>query len=341
MVVTCRQVEATVSGQINPIMSPPLCNEDLVCLGLPNLAQTCYMNSTLQSLLRLSGFIQEIYNHQQVWLSHSGSQVIRELDNVGVSRFSNNKMEKRLVLTAFKETVADFNSEFQDDSQKDAHEFLSCVLNMIHSLSSDLQMAAAVMGVTYICPVDAHVFFEMLNTRTCKGCGCQSMREEQYLNLSLVPAGSVSHSLQDYLKGSQLDFECSCGAGESTQQLSFLTLPNVLIIQLNRFRITSTFCLEKVSFPVELTRELVVNPENTITQTGARYSLVSIVSHLGSTAYSGHYICDSSMAHQALEKGDTSDRWLTYNDEHVTTTTGESVCQQRQRAAYLLFYEKQ
>uniref|UniRef100_A0A3B5AFB2 USP domain-containing protein n=1 Tax=Stegastes partitus TaxID=144197 RepID=A0A3B5AFB2_9TELE len=211
------------------------------------------------------------------------------------------------LLTLAAKTLTDFNSEFQDDSQKDAHEFLSCVLNMIQSLSFDLQMAAAVMGVTYTCPVDAHMSFKMLNIRTCKGCGCQSMTEEQYLNLSLVPADSVSQSLQEYLKEGQLEFHCSCGVRESTKQLSFLTLPNVLIIQLIRFRFTSTFCLEKDSIPTELSRELVVNPENTIIQTGTRYSLVSIISHLGPTADSGHYICDSNNAHQAQEADVTSD----------------------------------
>uniref|UniRef100_A0A3B4Z1W7 USP domain-containing protein n=1 Tax=Stegastes partitus TaxID=144197 RepID=A0A3B4Z1W7_9TELE len=265
------QVEANISGQLNPTIAKTLCSEELVCFGLPNLAQTCYMNSTLGRRREL---------HKAVPMCG---------DNVGVSLFSN-KVEKRLVLTAFKETVAEFNSEFQDDCQKDAHEFLSCLLNMIKSLSLDLQMAAAFMGEAYTCPVGAHISFEMLNTRTCKGCGCQSMREEQYLNLSLVPAGSVSQSLQEYLKEGQLDFQCSRGAGESIEQLSFLILPNVLILQLKRFRFTLTFCLEKVSIPVVLTRELVVNPENTITQTGTRYSLVSIVSHLGSTTHSGHSI---------------------------------------------------
>ncbi len=37
---------------------------------------------------------------------------------VGVCHFSSNKAEKKSVLAAFKKTVAEFNSEFEDDSQK-------------------------------------------------------------------------------------------------------------------------------------------------------------------------------------------------------------------------------
>nr|XP_046241209.1 uncharacterized protein LOC124057118 [Scatophagus argus] len=201
--------------------------EELVCLGLPNLAQTCYMNSTLQGLLTLTGFIQEVHNQQMVWSSHPESQFIRQFVEVGVCRFTDNNAEKKGVLAAFKMTVAEFNSEFEDDDQKDAHEFLSCVLTKLRTLSDDLLAAAVDMGISYICPVNAHITFQMLDTRTCKGCGVQSTRVEDYLNLSLdlVPGGSVSQFLQEYLTENQLVCRCECGGEDSSHKYSFLTLP--------------------------------------------------------------------------------------------------------------------
>ncbi|XP_070786305.1 ubiquitin hydrolase B-like [Enoplosus armatus] len=139
---------------------------------------------------------------------------------------------------------------------------------------------------------------------------------------------------------SQLEYRCECDAKESSQQWSFLTLPNVLILQLKRFRFTPSFDLEKIAIPIVLTRELLVKPEGIITdEASTRYSLVSIVSHLGSTAHSGHYICDGAYREQT--SGDVTERWLTYNDDKVSETTGSSVCHLRQRTAYLLFYERQ
>lgn len=41
------------------------------CLRFPNLAQTCYMNSTLQALLTLRPFIQEVNSHRKWWQSHA------------------------------------------------------------------------------------------------------------------------------------------------------------------------------------------------------------------------------------------------------------------------------
>ncbi|XP_017277152.2 ubiquitin carboxyl-terminal hydrolase 37-like [Kryptolebias marmoratus] len=77
----------------------------------------------------------------------------------------------------------------------------------------------------------------------------------------------------------------------------------------------------------------------TTEDTTARYSLVSIISHVGSTADSGHYISDG--VYRNKDMGDVTDCWLTYDDEDVSPTTGASVCQKRATTAFLLFYEKQ
>ena len=52
----------------------------------------------------------------------------------------------------------------------------------------------------------------------------------------------------------------------------------------------------------------------------------------------GHYICDCHYADG--DPDDPTDRWLSYNDHIVTETTGELVCERRQRSSYMLFYER-
>ncbi|XP_030298657.1 uncharacterized protein LOC115597106 isoform X2 [Sparus aurata] len=304
-----------------------LSTEKLVCLGLPNLAQTCYMNSTLQGLLTLTHFMQEVHNQHTVWNFHPQSELIR--------------MEKKCVLFAFKKSIAELNSQFDDDSQKDVCEFLSCVLTKTRSLSVDLHQSAVNMGMTCTCPVNAHMAFQMLSTRSCMGCGLQSKSIKDYVNLSLDLAyrGSVSQFLQSYLKKNQLEYCCkSCSTQESSQQWSFVSLPNVLIIQLQRFTSTKSDNLRKLDIRVEITRELMLNSDsNTTEQT--HYSLVSIISHLGSSAVSGHFICDG--AYRQQESGDMTDRWLTYIDNIIKESTAKFICQLRQKTAYVLFYEKQ
>ncbi|XP_030298666.1 ubiquitin carboxyl-terminal hydrolase 8-like isoform X3 [Sparus aurata] len=318
-----------------------LSTEKLVCLGLPNLAQTCYMNSTLQGLLTLTHFMQEVHNQHTVWNFHPQSELIRLFENVELCHSSTDRMEKKCVLFAFKKSIAELNSQFDDDSQKDVCEFLSCVLTKTRSLSVDLHQSAVNMGMTCTCPVNAHMAFQMLSTRSCMGCGLQSKSIKDYVNLSLDLAyrGSVSQFLQSYLKKNQLEYCCkSCSTQESSQQWSFVSLPNVLIIQLQRFTSTKSDNLRKLDIRVEITRELMLNSDsNTTEQT--HYSLVSIISHLGSSAVSGHFICDG--AYRQQESGDMTDRWLTYIDNIIKESTAKFICQLRQKTAYVLFYEKQ
>ena len=53
----------------------------------------------------------------------------------------------------------------------------------------------------------------------------------------------------------------------------------------------------------------------------------------------GHYICDG--VHPDERPDTPTDRWLTFNDAAVYETTGVSVCRERQKSAYILFYKRQ
>lgn len=60
------------------------------------------------------------------------------------------------------------------------------------------------------------------------------------------------------------------------------------------------------------------------------YQLVSIVSHIGQTAHSGHYLCDAY--------DDAKDCWWHFNDDVVQKRTKYEVFQQRETTGYLFFY---
>lgn len=60
------------------------------------------------------------------------------------------------------------------------------------------------------------------------------------------------------------------------------------------------------------------------------YRLTSVVSHIGSTSSSGHYICD---VHDFKKQA-----WFTYNDLDVTRTQESVVQSERDRSGYIFFY---
>ncbi|XP_047449394.1 ubiquitin carboxyl-terminal hydrolase 29-like [Mugil cephalus] len=304
--------------------------------GFPNPGQICYMNSSLQSLLTLREFIMDVSSQEEVWSLSPGTEIISCLKNIVRCHGSKNAGYKLWALAMFKRVLSVQAPEFGDCHQKDAHEFLTAVVDQIRSLASSLQEFAAFTERSYTCPVKRNLVFTMQNTRKCKSCGAQSIREEDFTNLSLdlVPGSSVQQMLQEYQMETLLEYRCECGGNTSGQRSTFLTLPKFLMLHLKRFTFTQDLLMRKLHYPVDLCRGLLV----TSTQAEGWYSLVSAISHLGSGGNAGHYISDGLHPDHTLE--DHSDRWLLYNDAQVLETTGAFVCETRQKTAYVLFYQK-
>ncbi|KAF3837899.1 hypothetical protein F7725_009667, partial [Dissostichus mawsoni] len=304
-------------------------------LGFPNPGNLCYMNSSLQGLLTLKDFIRDLSQQQEVWSHLPEAEIIRRFMNIVGCHRSADLTLKFWALLLFKKALSVGAPEFRNNHQKDAHEFLTTVLDQMRSVAPQLQDIAACLGRGYRCPVEEHLVFRMQNTRTCRTCGARSTREEDYtsLSLKLLPGASVGDMLQGYLMETELDFRCDCGSNRSVQQPAFKTLPKVLILHVRRICFTPSMQLMKLSDPVTIFRELMV----TSTEDIGWYSLVGIINHLGNNANSGHYIGD--VLHPETGLDDPSDRWLTCNDGEVTRTTGEAVCQQRKYTAFILFYQ--
>ncbi|KAI4792445.1 hypothetical protein KUCAC02_033378 [Chaenocephalus aceratus] len=305
-------------------------------LGFPNPGNLCYMNSSLQGLLTLKGFIRDLSQQQEVWSHLSEAEIIRRFMNIVGCHRSADRTLKCWVLLLFKKALSVRAPEFRNNRQQDAHEFLTTVLDQMRAVAPQLQDIAARLGRVYRCPVEDHLVFRMQNTRTCRSCGAGSTREEDYTNLSLklLPGASVGDMLQSYLMETELDFRCDCGSHRSVQQPAFQTLPKVLILHVRRICFTPSMQLVKLSDPVTIFRELMVSS----TEDTGWYSLVSIINHLGNNTNSGHYISD--VLHPEAGLDDPSDRWLTCNDAEVTRTTGEAVCRQRRDTAFILFYQR-
>ncbi|XP_005740929.1 ubiquitin carboxyl-terminal hydrolase 37-like, partial [Pundamilia nyererei] len=303
--------------------------------GFPNTANTCYMNSCLQSLLNTDEFIRDISHQETLWRAVPEAQLLRRLIDIRDCHNSRDYGLKKHRLKSFKEAFSKHAPEYKGSAQKDAHEFLTLFLNEIKSLSPHLKRKAALLGRSYTCPVEDHHVFKMENMRTCKSCGHQSSHQEEFTNLSLdlVPEGSVKNMLETYLKEQKIEFLCDCGGMTSEVKPSFHTLPRVLILHLKRFGFIKTCKLQKVNDPVRLQRDLVVSSK----QGDGCYSLISIISHYGGTE-SGHYICNS--VHPDASPQVTSDPWLTYNDAQVLHATGCAVFEEQQHSAYILFYKR-
>ncbi|KAM4742723.1 ubiquitin carboxyl-terminal hydrolase 37-like [Anableps anableps] len=281
----------------------------------------CYMNASLQSLLTLKEFVEDIKSQEDVLVLCSEAQLMRCFLNIVRCRSSPDSRLKLEVVMRFKRVLSIQAPEFGQDGMKDAHEFLTAVLNQIRKLLLPLTETAITMGRNYCCPVQRHLQFKMQNMRTCKGCGVQSIKEEDFimLSLDLIAGGSVQDMVNMHQMERELEFRCECGGNTSSLASKFLTLPNYLILHLKRFMFTENLVMVKLEDPIILCREMTVAAH----QCGQRYSLVSVISHIGSSARRGHYVNDGLHPDHPLEDG--TDRWLHFNDIFVLETSGAMV----------------
>ncbi|XP_048847593.1 ubiquitin carboxyl-terminal hydrolase 37-like isoform X4 [Brienomyrus brachyistius] len=233
-------------------------HQRLVCLGLPNLGQTCYMNATLQCLFHLPTFCEDVRRQEEHWDLVPYADLIRHFAELLPARLGSSSKQKKTFLRNLIHSVSD---QFAEDEQNDAHEFFSCLISQLNELGKLIQ--AWETTAAYACPVEGNLSFEMLCQRTCTSCGAQSSRMEEFTNLSLdvLPHSSVEDLLKIYFKDSEVEFRCAtCRGSHAVLSWAFITLPRVLVLHMKRFSFTPQFELVKVQDPVLLRREISLLP---------------------------------------------------------------------------------
>ena len=112
----------------------------------------------------------------------------------------------------------------------------------------------------------------------------------------------------------------------ASYQTILYTTPEILILVLNRgkgieFKV-------KLEFPEKLNLENYVKMKNT----GYQFQLIGVVTHMGESGASGHFI--------AYCKSPIDKEWYRYNDDLVTTVTNFQKEIIDYAMPYILFYEK-
>ncbi|XP_054884324.1 uncharacterized protein LOC129359018 isoform X2 [Poeciliopsis prolifica] len=202
-------------------------HQNAMLLGFPNVNMICYMNASLQTLLTLKEFVEDIKSQEDVLALCPEAQLMRCFLDIVECHCSPDSRLKLEVVIRFKKVLSFQAPEFGYEGMKDAHEFLTAVLNQMKNLQPLLTKTADTIGKSYRCPVQTHLQFKMRNTRICKGCGVKSIREEDFimLSLDLIAGGSVQNMLNMHEKERQLEFKCVCGGNTSVVRSGFLTLP--------------------------------------------------------------------------------------------------------------------
>eukprot|EP00548_Thalassiothrix_antarctica_P019651 CAMPEP_0194195056 /NCGR_PEP_ID=MMETSP0154-20130528/75919_1 /TAXON_ID=1049557 /ORGANISM="Thalassiothrix antarctica, Strain L6-D1" /LENGTH=1062 /DNA_ID=CAMNT_0038919543 /DNA_START=418 /DNA_END=3603 /DNA_ORIENTATION=- len=242
--------------------------------GLKNLGNTCYLNSSLQLLYTLPEFVSGLTGNGSV-LCESITSLSNTLKNTTSVTTKTTMHQTAVNPRCIKEAVDAVSDRFLGNEQRDAHEFLSDLIDRLHDELKEKDKDRKKKLVT-----DRFFRTDMDVCLKCNNCGYERTMQEMYRHLSIevdrhdrypteeeeirkwkvedglkkffdpqqldvtcekCKEGTTATQTQDGLKKffdpQQLDVTCEkCKEGTTaTQTLSIASFPKALILQLKRF----------------------------------------------------------------------------------------------------------
>ncbi|KAI4479124.1 hypothetical protein M0804_011263 [Polistes exclamans] len=326
--------------------------------GLKNLGNSCYMNSIIQCLSntpKLSTyFIDNLYaddlnrNNENI----SQTQVVTNVAEVIKALWTG--QYKRISPHCLKAAIGQYKVQFNSYEQQDSHEFLTFLLDWMHS---ELKKKIKIQINNKITTAEkewdkamdsqesiiSELFFGQLrSTITCSSCQKDSTTYETFnsLTMSLPHTNrcTLDDCIQRFVTGQKVvGWKCpKCQAPrEATKKFDFIKLAPIIVIHLNRFAESGGW-LEKrnttVDFPLKefnLKPYLITDHDAPINNARfCTYNLYAMSNHYG-TMEGGHYT--------AFCKNSIQNKWYKYDDQTVTEVSPSQVKSQN-NSAYLLFY---
>ncbi|OPJ87248.1 ubiquitin carboxyl-terminal hydrolase 42 [Patagioenas fasciata monilis] len=301
-----------------------------VGVGLQNLGNTCFLNSTLQCLTYtppLANYMLSLEHTQSCHVEGFCMMCTMETHINQVLCCSNNAIKPTSVINGLKR----IGKHFHFGSQEDAHEFLCFTVDALQKAclngSNKLDRSSQATTLIY------QIFGGYLRSRVkCLNCKAVSDTYEPFLDITLdiKAVTSVTRALEQFVKPEQLDGENSYKCSKckkmvpASKRYTIHRSSNVLTISLKRFaNFTGGKINKDVKYPEYL--DLRAYMSQSIGEP-LIYALYAVLVHSGFNCNAGHYLC-------FIKAG--NGLWYRMNDATVELSDIKTVLTQQ---AYVLFY---
>ncbi|NWX51140.1 UBP42 hydrolase, partial [Steatornis caripensis] len=301
-----------------------------VGVGLQNLGNTCFLNSTLQCLTYtppLANYMLSLEHTKSCHVEGFCMMCTMETHINQVLCCSHNAIKPTSVINGLKR----IGKHFHFGSQEDAHEFLCFTVDALQKAclngSNKLDRSSQATTLIY------QIFGGYLRSRVkCLNCKAVSDTYEPFLDITLdiKAVTCLTRALEQFVKPEQLDGENSYKCSKckkmvpASKRYTVHRSSNVLTISLKRFaNFTGGKINKDVKYPEYL--DLRAYMSQSIGEP-LIYALYAVLVHSGFNCNAGHYLC-------FIKAG--NGLWYRMNDAAVELSDIKTVLNQQ---AYVLFY---
>ena len=318
-------------------------------VGLTNLGNTCYLNFSLQIIFSIPDFLddlKETYDNLNTIEDDKKSlplcfalltvaSRVRVIQPLLQSDATRDGPANPHILKKQMDILTD---EFAGYQQRDAHEFLTDLVDFLHDKLANANEAKG-EKIELELPTDKYLRLDVDVCLTCNSCKYSRSNEELYRHLSVEVGTNQNHEgeeeqwstgegLQRFFQPEVRDILCEmCEEGKSvTQTMTIKSRPKALLVHLKRFNVHMN--KGEMTFRKSKTR---VKSENSVSleQGGDAYKLIGVAHHIGHSTDSGHYTAD------ALRKEENGDgrEWVKFDDSTTSKTSIVSILDEEKAGA--------
>lgn len=298
--------------------------------GLENLGNSCFMNVVLQSLTHLSQLTNYL-SHDTIDCDIKQNCMICSLKrHLQATVTSAEKVIKPVELY---ENLNKIGTQFRQNEQADAHEFLCQVICRLQE-SIKKHTNQDTINDNNASPIKSIFEGNFRSEVKCLNCKKKSINFEPFMDISLDIAQnseSLEDSLQnftnpEYLTGYYRCFNCKI-ASEASKMMSISKNPEILTIHFKRFEFANSRenkLSSFISYPEKLNlRKYMSNVRN---KKPIWYELHTVIVHSGNLISEGHY--------HSYVKGENGNWYLT-DDTKIKRV---NICEVLRQQAYILIY---